>query len=182
MSEMWRDIPGWEGFYQASSEGQIRALDRTLSSGRWGHVRRKGGLMATKISASGYKIVGLRANGERKWFGVHRLVCMAFHGLPPEGKPFATHFPERDRLNCRAENLRWASEQQNSADKIVHGTVLMGAKNPAAKLSDDHVAEIGRQYRPGRPHHEGNGRQLAARYGVCRATITSAFQRAQEAS
>ncbi|MBW6128772.1 hypothetical protein KZ843_38995, partial [Pseudomonas aeruginosa] len=28
--EVWRDIPGWEGIYQASSLGNIRALDREL--------------------------------------------------------------------------------------------------------------------------------------------------------
>ena len=31
--EVWRDIPGWEGIYQASSLGNIRALDREWPMG-----------------------------------------------------------------------------------------------------------------------------------------------------
>jgi NUMOD4 motif len=30
MTETWRDIPNWSGYYQASSEGRVRSLDRVI--------------------------------------------------------------------------------------------------------------------------------------------------------
>ena len=30
MNEIWKDIPGYEGKYQASSEGRIRSLTRKV--------------------------------------------------------------------------------------------------------------------------------------------------------
>lgn len=33
MIEKWKDIPGYEGFYQASNLGRIRSLDRIVPCG-----------------------------------------------------------------------------------------------------------------------------------------------------
>lgn len=30
MEEIWKDIPEWEGFYQASTFGRVRSVDRVL--------------------------------------------------------------------------------------------------------------------------------------------------------
>lgn len=171
MIEEWRDIPGWEGVYQASSLGQIRSLDRVLPSGKWGHVRRKGHVMKYKISQKGYRVIGLRLNGKRKWYGVHRLVCMAFHGLPPEGKPYATHWPDRDPLNCRADNLRWESSQQNTWDMREHGTTMYGEKNHYAKVTLDQVKWIKKNYHRGRPCHPGNQEAIARMFDICPAHV-----------
>ena len=32
MDEIWKDIPGYEGKYQASSEGRIKSLERVIHS------------------------------------------------------------------------------------------------------------------------------------------------------
>lgn len=32
MDGMWKDIPGYEGKYQASSEGRIKSLERVIHS------------------------------------------------------------------------------------------------------------------------------------------------------
>lgn len=130
MTEQWRDIPGWEGIYQASSEGRVRSLDRELPSGRWGHVTRKGCVMTPKLR-DGRPVVGLRLNGKRKWMGVHRLVCLAFHGEPVGDRTYAAHYPDPTRTNNRPENLMWATPKENSGHMREHGTLLTGPKNPA---------------------------------------------------
>lgn len=28
--EIWKDVPGYEGYYQASNLGKVRSLDRTI--------------------------------------------------------------------------------------------------------------------------------------------------------
>ena len=44
VEEIWKDIPGFEGRYQASTFGNIRTLDRVCSNGGNGTYKRKGAL------------------------------------------------------------------------------------------------------------------------------------------
>jgi hypothetical protein len=67
----------------------------------------------------GYLVVRLRVNGIRGTYKVHRLVCRAFHGDPPvygEDEAHCRHL-DGDRLNNRAENLRWGTKTENERDK-----------------------------------------------------------------
>lgn len=169
--EEWRDVVGFEGIYQVSDLGNLRALDRTMPSGRWGTVRRRGGPIKPKLDKAGRLVVGLRANGKRQWRGVHQLVCEAFHGKRPSPKHQVAHFPDNDPLNNRAANLRWATALENHADRRIHQTTFPGEKNYFARLCADDIREIRRLYRRGRPCHPGNQKELAARFGVVAAYI-----------
>lgn len=50
---------------------------------------------------------------------VHRVVCRAFNGLPPEGKLFVDHI-NRIKNDNRPENLHWVSSKENcdNQDKV----------------------------------------------------------------
>lgn len=77
--------------------------------------------MKTHVSSRGYYKLILRRAGEKTTANVHRLVCEAFHGPAPEGKPLACH-KDGDALNNRAENLYWGSLSDNMRDSVRHGT------------------------------------------------------------
>ena len=49
-------------------------------------------------------------------YWVHRLVCEAWHGEAPEGKPIVRHMDGNARNN-RPSNLRWGSEEENAEDR-----------------------------------------------------------------
>lgn len=169
--EQWKPVVGFEGVYEVSSLGNLRSVDRELPSGRWGHVRRKGQPIASKTSRNGRAIVGLRLNGKRVWRGVHQIVCEAFHGPKPSPKHQVAHFPDRDPLNNRAENLRWATALENHGDRRVHETTFPGEKNYFAQITAEDVREIRRLYRRGHPRHPGNQAELAERFGLCPAYV-----------
>ena len=75
--EIWKDIPGYEGIYQASNFGRIRSLDRVvLNRNIQNHV--KGRVRVASPDQDGYLGLTLSKNGIHKSFHVHRLVAITF--------------------------------------------------------------------------------------------------------
>lgn len=116
--EEWRDIPGWEGLYQASSEGRVRSLPRLVRNGRYTRLTRCTVLKQGRTT-TGYPQVTLYGEGRSATVPVHRLVCSAFHG-PPEGKMDVAH-ADGSRDNNRPDNLRWATRAENMLERTAHG-------------------------------------------------------------
>lgn len=102
MAEQWRRIPRWPGV-EASSDGRIRTVDRTLADGR----AAGGVVLAQSPDKDGY----LRVTIGRQKVPVHVLVCLAFHG-PPEVR----HLGESNQDN-RPAVLAWGSRRDNERDK-----------------------------------------------------------------
>lgn len=139
--EKWKEIPGWEGAYEASTLGRIRSIPRSFDiGGTWG-VKVYGGKILSQCPAPNkYMTVYLTHKGPRRRRYVHRLVLEAFIGPCPEGY-WAAH-NDGDRTNCRLENLRWDTPKNNQADKERHGTKLMGSRCPNAKLTEEDIITI----------------------------------------
>jgi hypothetical protein len=87
---------------------------------------------------NGYRVLGL--NTAKKLY-VHRLVCEAFHGSPPDGKGHVAHF-DGNKSNNTPENLRWASCYENRQDGKRLGEIRAGERHPSAKLNWDCVEKI----------------------------------------
>lgn len=95
---------------------------------------------------------------------VHRLVAIAF--VPnPHGKPHVNHI-DGNKKNNRAENLEWATHQENIRHAYDTGLARNGSGEMAgnAKLTAANVAEIRAIYRPRKPGV--NLSALGARFGV----------------
>lgn len=114
MEEIWRDIPDYEGLYQASNLGKIRSVDRIDPRKHF----REGKIMK-QVVVMGYCKVGLCSGGKQKLISVHRLVAFAF----PEicGEYFEGS--EIDHISTiktdnRPENLRWVTKTQNRNNPI----------------------------------------------------------------
>lgn len=113
MIEIWKDIKGYEGYYQVSNMGRVRSLDRIV-----GKKRRlyKGRVIMERTHDNGYKFV--RLNKDNRFYQplIHRLVAKAF--IPnPENKPTVNHIDENKKNNC-VDNLEWATYKEN----CIHGT------------------------------------------------------------
>lgn len=147
----FRDVPDHPG-YKISANGTV--------------LGKKGRPLRQFLSADGYPRFTTFEAGRWQQVSTHVMVCQAFHGPRPDWANLVAH-GNGDRTDNRAENLRWATFEQNEADKREHGRNLAGSRNHQAKLTEDQVADIRR-----RPRYRGLGRSLAREFGVSENTIS----------
>jgi hypothetical protein len=104
----WRPIPGIES-YEASACGKIRPTNPRYKNGRGAE-----GLRPWIVDRHGRlsSYVSLHVDGKRTKWLVHRLVAMAWHGLPPADAPDCAHL-NGNALDNRAANLQWLSHSEN---------------------------------------------------------------------
>lgn len=119
-TERWRDVVGYEGYYEVSDLGRVRSLPRLAagSSGSW--RRLPGRILRPGINPrTGRRVVNLRGDGMKRTHTVYRLVLTAFVGPAPVGME-ACH-NDGDCVNDVLSNLRWDTSSGNSYDIVRHG-------------------------------------------------------------
>ena len=149
--EIWRDVTGYEGYYQVSSDGRVKSLERTFIDkiGRERYVKEC--ILNPVIDRYGYLLVSLYAGGKQKNHTVHRLVCQAFHENP-DNKPQVNHINEIKTDN-RASNLEWATARENSNFGTRNERLGKARSKPVAQYEQDgelikvwpSTMEVGRQ-------------------------------------
>lgn len=107
MTEIWKDIEGYENLYQVSNLGRVKSLGN-------GNARnpnfQKERIMKARDN-KGYLQVGLSKDGKKKRYQIHRLVAIAFI-QNPNNLPQVNHISE-DKTNNRVDNLEWCSAKYN---------------------------------------------------------------------
>lgn len=114
MDEIWRDIPDYEGIYQASNLGRIRTSpNKTTFTDHHGARHWKVRILKGR---GDYKQTGRRVslwkNGKSKDWLVARLVAITFLGKPTKEANTVNH-KNGNRLDNRVENLEWLSLGDN---------------------------------------------------------------------
>ena len=114
--EIWKDIPNYEGLYQASNLGRIRSLDRIRK--QYNHngiatVKYKGKILKQQIkSGTGYYVVRLYDNNKKsKTKLIHRLIAETF--LKNENNNPVVNHIDGNKQNNMATNLEWCTQSHN---------------------------------------------------------------------
>lgn len=158
--ETWKDIAGYEGLYQVSTHGRVKALARvvTCKNGTLKPLRER--VLTPHFNTNGYLWVHLNRNNEKEFWFVHRLVALAF--VPnPQNKPFVNHKTGKKTDNV-ADLLEWTTRKENVAHAFSTGLMShAGEKNSQSKLTARDVAEIRRLFKLGTSR-----RELAERFGI----------------
>lgn len=116
--EIWKDIPGYEGCYQASNLGNIKSIPRYVSN-HTGMLLVKEKLITQRKNKQGYMICYLSKNAKDECFRVHRLIAKTF--IPnPENKPQVNHI-DGNKSNNRLENLEWCTNSENQIHAFKNG-------------------------------------------------------------
>lgn len=163
MEEIWKDIPGYEGFYQASTAGRIRSLSRIVKRRDGSQSNVCGRVLAPSKAGLGYVNVMLCNEAGKKKFYVHRLVLCTFD-VPMPSIIDCRHL-DGTKTNNAFYNLQWGTRFDNMADAINHGTTCAGIKHHRAKLDDDQIRLIRKDKR----HQE----DIANDYGVTQSAISN---------
>ena len=79
--EIWKDIVGFEGFYQVSDSGRVRSLLRTQIHSN-GNVRTYESKILKPNDADVYLSVNLYKKGKSKTYRIHRIVAAHFKRRP----------------------------------------------------------------------------------------------------
>lgn len=139
MDEIWKDIEGYEGYYQVSNLGKVRSLDRVSTNIDGKKIPLKGRVLVLSFSSSYYK-VNIIKEGKRKTFNLHRLVAEAFC----EGeKSLEVNHIDGNKFNNNYYNLEFVTGEYNREHATNLGLVNnKGEDSGTAKLKEEQVLEI----------------------------------------
>jgi hypothetical protein len=162
--EIWKDVNGYEGYYQVSNIGNVRSLDRPSTS----PVNKIE--LGTQLKPSikrGYSCVVLQKDGERKHTSIHRIVAQAFI-CNRENKPQVNHI-NGVKSDNRAKNLEWATSSENIQHAYKTGLSISrtGQRHHFSKLKKEDIPLIRSLF------GSLSSKVIGARFGVSRGCIDS---------
>jgi NUMOD4 motif/HNH endonuclease len=171
IEEVWKDIPGYEGCYQASTFGRIKRLERLVISKTGQRTLLTELIKIPTINSSSYLTIKLSVQDVRKSYLVHRLILITFVSNP-ENKKTVNHI-DGNKVNNHISNLEWAtdSEQRKHAHKIGLMT-NKGSKNPRSIIKLNDGFEIINKHQQG-----ATVKQLCKEYSVVGTTILKIINR-----
>lgn len=158
-------IPNFEGYF-AGDDGMIysnhpRGVQKGIQPLR---------KLSQNVQTNGkYYVVSIKKNGDGKYRTqrVHRLVCMAFHGLLIDHNSTVSHLDGNWRNNIPS-NLTWESYSDNHNRKKEHGTDDIGIKNSRSSIDLETLTEIRKLLSLGTLTQK----DIGAKFGLSRIFIT----------
>lgn len=113
--EIWKDIPGYEGMYQASNLGRVKSLPRIVKHTLGGDKKIKGKILSLIKNHQGYTFVRVSKFGVAKNLLTHRAVAASFLEYDLESELVINH-KDFNRANNNVTNLEVCSHRDN----IIH--------------------------------------------------------------
>lgn len=171
--EIWKDIIGYEGFYQVSNLGRIKTLDRVKEFPNGvKHIIRREAIMKLKTTNFGYITVSLYNHSAKKSknYFAHKLVLIMF-STNPENKLEGNH-KNGIKSDNTLENLEWCTRAENNRHAIETGLLVArkGSEVYNAKLNEEKIALIRRFYRR---FPKTKQRDFSKRIEICHKQLNS---------
>jgi hypothetical protein len=124
--ELWKPLFSYENYYEISTFGNIRSLDRIVKNRGFmptGYLQ-PGRVLKNFSNGHGYRYVSLCVSGIRKNHYVHRLVAETFL-LRPSDKIVVNH-KDGNKGNNHLANLEWCSILENAQHAAFTGLTPRG--------------------------------------------------------
>ena len=114
-TEIWKDIPEYEGKYQASNLGKIKSLNHNRTG-----VSKIMSLALVKNT--GYLYVKISKEKKSKTFMVHQLIAITFLNHKIDGLKSVINHKDFNRLNNRIDNLEITNMRTNGNKKHIESS------------------------------------------------------------
>lgn len=131
MEKIWKDVIGYEGFYEVSSIGNIRSVGRTVTRIDGVQYFKKSKLMSPCLSSCNYLTVTLTDSASQKSVLVHRIVAMAF--VDGFDETLFVNHKDGNKLNNSVENLEWVTRKENVSHACKLGLIPKDADRKDSK-------------------------------------------------
>lgn len=131
ITEIWRDVPGYEGLYKISNYGRIKALTKLQ-----GYIMRSERILNPRL-IKGYYVAHLCKNGIAKNILVHRIVAECFIDNP-DSLPVVNHI-DGNKQNNNVNNLEWVTYSENTKHAFKLG-LATAPKYWSGKRGKDHCS------------------------------------------
>lgn len=140
----WRKVKGQESAYRVSDDGEVDSLRRVILMSNGVSRTIKGKRLKKSLSSEGYLVVGVGRDRRNRTVQVHTLVLTAFVGPCPKGME-CRHL-NGIKTDNRITNLAWGTREENSQDKVSHGTDNRGEKHATSKFTDSQAEDIRKRF------------------------------------
>lgn len=116
--EIWKDIPGYEGYYQISTFGNVKSIDRTVKQvcgknpSKYQYNHYKSVLLKPFYRKDGYIEVSLCKNKKYKKYLIHRLMGITF--LENKYNYPEINHKDENKQNNNLSNLEWCTSKYNT--------------------------------------------------------------------
>lgn len=166
--ERWKDIKGFEGYYQISSSGRVKSVRRRIKTER--SFRNIDERLRTLVEVHGYLYCELWKENDHKRYAVHRLVAEAFLDNP-DSLPQVNH-KDGDKKNNNVTNLEWCTQSDNNYHSYKTGLKAPydrnGENNPmfGRHHNDSAKAKIAEVHKGMKHTDETKAKMSAAKKGV----------------
>jgi hypothetical protein len=108
MKEIWKDIKGYEGYYQVSNKGNVKRICKEVVSHGNKIKAKKDFILKANTNREGYNRVCLK----KKFYFVHVLVAEAFLNYSKDGN-LHVHHKNHNRADNTVENLEIMNETEH---------------------------------------------------------------------
>jgi len=175
-TEEWKDIQGYEGYYQVSSFGRIKSLARQhinkpSKASKSGHIQSsKTKIIRCTTSVLGYVRCNLCKQSKVTSIRVHIFVAKAFI-KNPENKQQINHIKGIRTANHFTQ-LEWCTNQENSIHSVIIGHTKVGEDSHTSKITNETARTIKLRLSNGiKPKY------IIKELGVNRSTISNIQQK-----
>jgi hypothetical protein len=166
MAEIWKDVPGYKGFYKASNFGRIKRLYKTKEK-----------ILSAKPRINkprcGYIFATLSKHGTDRDYPIHQIIASCFLSPKPFKKAEINH-KDFVKTNNRPNNLEWCTHAENMRHAFKRNANIrktafsfgIRTREINNKLTKQQVIEIRNMLANGKPC-----RDIASIFHVCRKSI-----------
>lgn len=132
--EVWKDIPGYEGYYQVSSFGRVKSLPREIFNGHNLFISKEK-ILRPRSTPDGYALIALYMSKKRKDIKIHQLCAMAFLCHTPNKNTLVINHIDGDTRNNCIYNLEIVTHRENCTTRFKRNKHTFSSQYPGVSWS-----------------------------------------------